>query len=218
VTIRIGGAPEKVGTASAPPFVAVEWYGRFMAGNALAELSKDEFEALYKRVLAYAFARCGSKDAAVELAQDAFARAFGSKALEDADPGRLLAHLQGAVNGTLSNQRTERRARYEREAGVAISTLNGGATPSAEALAIDHGLRAERREQSAQFAASLRAALSAHPLELALLDHMANDISSPAHLAEQVERPVAEVYRALARIRRYALRIAGGAPPAEEGH
>jgi hypothetical protein len=75
---------------------------------------------------------------------------------------------------------------------------------------IEHAENRRRQDYAARVLAELRRRLAEHPLELRIVDHLAQELDEddeeppkPAELARALGVPVGEVYRACARIKRY---------------
>jgi DNA-directed RNA polymerase specialized sigma24 family protein len=178
--------------------------------------AKQRLRDLYVTVLAVAMKLTHSKAQAEDLTQTVFERLASTRPLEaDVPREEAVRHALGVLKSVLSAERASARSQRERERIVggewaAAST----AGHSAEVLSLERARRERDEGLASRRVAALRARLAGHPLELAVLDRMQDDVTKAAAIAEELERPVKDIYEALARIRRYMKSIVA----AEGGH
>ena len=178
--------------------------------------AKQRLRDLYVTVLAVAMKLTHSKAQAEDLTQTVFERLASTRRLEaDVPREEAVRHALGVLKSVLSAERASARSQRERERIVGGEwAADSTAGHSAEVLTLERARRERDEGRASRRVAALRARLAGHPLELAVLDRMQDDMTKAAAIAEELERPVKDIYEALARIRRYMKSIVA----AEGGH
>ena len=168
----------------------------------IRDLTIEENRALHEIVLLAAKSMTKSVVQAEEITQEAYLRALTTRKQNPEKQPSIAKHLAGVARSLLSIERKSARRRVETSAGEEQALLAGGATPSPETLLLDEAQRREDEAEAARHIATLRTKLANHELELAICDHLADDVTKPADLVKLTGRTHAEVDAALRRIRR----------------
>ena len=168
----------------------------------IRDLTIEENRALYEIVLLAAKAMTKSVVQAEEITQETYLRALTTRKQNPDKQPSTAKHLAGVARSLLSIERKSARRRIETSAGEEQALLAGGATASPETLLLDEAQRRKDETEAARHVATLRTKLADHEFEVAICDHLADDVTKPADLVKLTGRTHAEVDAALRRIRR----------------
>jgi hypothetical protein len=174
---------------------------RARLGPPLDRLSPEQWRNVDATVAVYArrITR-GAHALASDLVQEAYARLLTTRPWDPASQPRLEFHLMGVVRSLLGEH--YRQARRETCDDEAMEEVPAS---SPEKKMLDHADADAREARAARRYRELEERLAARgcDLELQLLDLMLEGVDGAAAQAERLGRPVAEVYRARARIQRF---------------
>jgi DNA-directed RNA polymerase specialized sigma24 family protein len=171
---------------------------------------EDEWAVAWSRVLLLGLRVTDSLARAEDIRQEAYLRLITTRRW-DRDRHSFLKHMLLVATSILKHgdKARARRTHYEAEAGAEYKRERGVTTPSPEHDMLEHAENERSRDFAVRALAELRRKLAGFPVELRLVDHAEQleardeELEKPAELAKAMGVRVEEVYRALARIRRY---------------
>lgn len=172
-------------------------------------VSPEDWEEAWIAVLNLGLRVTGSLSHAEDARQEAFARLMTTRRWDGQKP--FVSHMMLVASSILKHDRKarRRRERYEAEGGAEYKRERGETTASREQDLIEHEEHADSQDRAISALTELRRRLAEYPLELRLIEHAeqaearGDELGRPSELAKILGARVEEVYRALARIRRY---------------
>jgi hypothetical protein len=175
------------------------------------DVPDKEWEQAWIAVLNLGLRITRSLPRAEDIRQQAYLRLLTSSPWVRERQPSFVKHMLLTASSVLKNENASERSRreYEAEAGAEYKRDRGDKTQSAERDMLDHARRERERERAIRAIAELRRRLAAFPLELRIIDYAEKqeasdeEFGTSSEVAEALQVPVQEVYRALARIRRY---------------
>jgi DNA-directed RNA polymerase specialized sigma24 family protein len=179
------------------------------------EVPEKEWEQAWRAVLDLGLRLTNSTARADDIRQETYVRLLTTRPWRKDQQPSFLRHVLLVASSILKNQGRDRARRrdYEADWGAEHKRDRGNTTPSAEQDMLEHAQREPKRERAVGVAIELRRRLAAFPLELRIIDHAEaqeakdEEFGASSEVAEALRVPVEQVYRALARIRRYKERV-----------
>jgi DNA-directed RNA polymerase specialized sigma24 family protein len=175
------------------------------------DVSPEQWRDAWRRVLLFALRVTCSNAHADDIRQETYARLATTRPWRrDAQPS-FVRHVLGVAASVLKHEQKAhaRRTHHEADAGAEYKRDRGD-TVSPEEDMLEHAEGERKRDVAARALAEVRRRLAGYPLELRLIDRIAQaqDRSdegpeTPAELAEAMGVSIGEVYRAIERMKRY---------------
>jgi hypothetical protein len=168
-------------------------------------LDKDQLRDLWVSVFKLARKLSGGrKQQAKDLTQLVFLRVATTSPWSPGGKVGLEEHLFGILRSVRSNEAASNARRSENEQGATSEwAALSEARRSAEQMSLDRAERKSAQARAAERVAKLRVRLAGYELDLAIVDHMMNEVTKRADLVALTGRSPDEVKTALARIRRH---------------
>jgi hypothetical protein len=176
-------------------------------------------------VLTFALSVTGSNAHADDIRQESYTRMLKTRPWRPEDQPSFVKHMLLVARSVLKhNQKAHaRRTHHEANAGAEYRRDRGD-TASPEDDALDHAEALRRQDHGARVLAEVKRKLAGYPLELRLIDYIAqrqdqddDELEKPAQIAQALGVRVEEIYRACARIKRYRASVyAAVGGPGEE--
>ena len=168
-------------------------------------LGKDHLRDLWVSVFKLARKLTGGrKQAAKDLTQLVFLRVATTSPWSPGGEFSLEEHLFGILRSVRSNEAAANAKRCENERRATeewVALAEAGR--AAEAMLLEQDERDRAQALATERVAKLRVRLVGHELDLAIVDHMMNEVTKRADLVALTGRSPDEVKTALARIRRH---------------
>jgi DNA-directed RNA polymerase specialized sigma24 family protein len=174
-------------------------------------VSPEEWEEAWFAVLAFAYRTTHSMHRADDIRQESYLRLMTTRRWTRESGNPFVQHMLLMASSILKheNKARDRRERYQADGGAEYKRERGTETASVEQDMLEHAQRMSSGDRASRMLAELRRKLAGYPLELRLMDHAeqvearGDEFERPAELARILGVRVNELYRALARIRRY---------------
>jgi DNA-directed RNA polymerase specialized sigma24 family protein len=171
----------------------------------------DQWTEAWVAVLTFGLSVTKSSARADDLRQEAFARLMTTRPWRREQQPSFVKHMLLVASSVLKHEgkAQARRAHHEADAGAEYKRDRGD-TASPEEDMLEHAESLRRKDRAASVLAELRRRLADYPLELRVIEHIAQaqdrddeEPEKPAEIAQALGVRVEEVYRACARIKRY---------------
>jgi hypothetical protein len=185
----------------------------------------EQWTEAWVAVLTFALSITGSNAHADDIRQESYLRLRTTRPWRREDQPSFVKHMLLVARSVLKHTQKAhaRRTHHEANAGAEYRRDRGdNASPEDDAL--DHAEALRRQEHGARVLEEVRRKLAGYPLELRLIDHIAQlqdrddeELEKPTQMAKALSVPVEEIYRACARIKRYRASVyAAVGGPGEE--
>jgi DNA-directed RNA polymerase specialized sigma24 family protein len=168
------------------------------------DVPAEQWDDAWVAVLLLGLRITSSNAHADDLRQEAYARLMTTRPWRRDEQPSFVTHMVRVAASVLKHDQKAhvRRTHHEADAGAEYKRDRGDTAPPDEEM-IEHAENRRRQDYAAGALAELRRRLAEHPLELRIVDHLAQELDEddeeppkPAEVARALGVPVGEVYRA----------------------
>lgn len=171
-------------------------------------ISEKERRSLYGEIFRIARDITRSDDLASEITQQTFLLLCSTRPWRREGPP-FAVHLAGVIRSLVHHERLKKKRRLVGEGGFATESdhLTEGGDPSAEVTSLEHARTQKEEDAAREDIELLRASVVESPLDLRIIDLMAEGVTRRQDLVERTGESDSTIKLALDRIRRAMNRI-----------